>query len=32
MIPGEGDGGLNLVGGVVVERERDEDLGGFREG
>ena len=32
VIPGEGDGGLNLVGGVVVERERDEDPGGFREG
>ena len=26
------DGGLNLVGGVAVERERDEDIGSFREG
>ena len=32
MIPGGEDGGLNLVGGVAVERERDEDIGSFREG
>lgn len=32
MIPGDEDGGLSLVGGVAVARERDEGIGGFTEG